>query len=68
MRNSQLLNISNSEVFGINQVNHLSRVQQDSYDSLISSIFLNSENWIFDFFEYMGSDSKRTEEVKRLRD
>lgn len=28
---------------------------------------MNDTDWLFDFFDYMGSDSKRNEEVMRLR-
>jgi hypothetical protein len=35
---------------------------------LVAVLFLDRENWVFNFFDYMGSDSKRSEEVRRLRD
>ena len=67
LKNSKLLISQNEEVFGFNPINHAVRVHQDSFDSLASVLFLSNENWVFDFYEDLCYNSKRSEEVRRLK-
>ena len=54
-------------VYGVDTRDHLTRMHKDAFAAITQSIFINPSNWIFDFFEYISGDSKRLEELKRLR-
>lgn len=54
-------------VYGVNTNDHQKNLHGDNVERLFSSLFLDGENWIFDFMDKCANDSKRTEELKRLR-
>lgn len=68
LKNSRSFGLASQQIFGINPALHLLRVHQDCFDTLSQVLFLDPRNWIFDFFDYVGPDQKRRQQLASLRE